>query len=400
MQYEDTTLLFNFYYGSHQPLSSVWHVTNGYVSLIPNFMAWIFAHFPTYWMPFLFAGFPLVLWTITFTVVCGTNLWRNRLDAMVFTSVMGLSCVSQSIFYHNTMSSQWTLLWLLLVLVISRFGENLSVRQLLWRFLVVAVLVPSHPYSILAVPPLILNIILVKTKRVRVQNLFIIALIISYFLTLDHSKSSMENILHLKVLKDICIFFFRDIALFSFFRFNITEIPPLSLSKTVFILVASLAYVTFVTTFIWVHHRAGKKLGFDLRDLVALYLIVGCSLIYFCSYRYEQYWSNPPPRYYVVQQFLWLTILLRMLGRILEVSKANIESQVRVYLLCTLFIAGTHVSQFGQDASSAGVSISPSMSEITRLEKEARKRPGIPLHYQKPGWNGGINVTIIYPASS
>ncbi len=377
MNVEDATVLFNFYYGGTQPLVSVVRAHNGYISLIPQLLGWSISHFATQWQPYLYALAPLCLWSGVFAYVSQCDLWRNRVGGMIFASVAALGCFNYTLFYHNIIYSQWTLLLLLMLMTMTGKDDRRRPGALAVKTAAMTLLTCSHPYSIAVAPPMALRLFRARTHSVRMHCATVIGIAVVYFLSMDRNGVDLVSRLRPAAAVD-----FISITLLAHLR---TTASGIAWTQTrLFLVAALLAYLALFALILYMRLQRGRLLQQDWRDATLLYYLAASSFLYLVSTRFDVYGRSPDPRYVFILQQLWLLFLFRITDQALTFFQVGAARRALVYGLCLLMIPLSHCTVFGQKANvPEGSSRRGAIAALCALEDLAEEFPGTVYHYRE-----------------
>lgn len=198
--HEDGRELFAFYFNHPSP-TEILRYYGGYVSLVPNAIGWAAMRLPLPLSPYVFSLASLLLATIGFYLFSGDgHAWlipeaRTRL---IIAMTLVLLPLGKSYLVTNLMYSQWSLLFLLVVLL-SRWPLPRSSAALIAYVVSVALCTASHPLSLLAAPLCLVQFFYCNTRQQRLAVMLCFLAIIAYhYAGIMHGKDidvSLESIL-------------------------------------------------------------------------------------------------------------------------------------------------------------------------------------------------------------
>lgn len=194
--FEDGRDMLAFYFHNGNP-SAILRFYNGYISLLPNALGWAATRFPLPVAPYIFTLAALMLATTGFYLLTRNGhawLISSPRDRIITGIMLALLPLGKSYMINNLTYSQWSMLFLLIILL-TRAPIPTSLKSLTGYTLVVILLIFSHPLSILAIPLCLIQFALNKQWPQRFCLAVCLFAIIGYQLTgVQHTSSVVISI--------------------------------------------------------------------------------------------------------------------------------------------------------------------------------------------------------------
>ena len=150
--YVEDAVLFNYYYGHTRPLTVIFksHIGQHYLTVIPDFLAWLIAWVDVRWQPWLYQWTGFFCAVLAASVFSFSNLLKTRLMVLLCPLVVGFVGLNHIYYFNTLIYVMYTSVIVLLALLLY---PPPATR---WSFAVQAVLVIvlpwGGPFSILALP--------------------------------------------------------------------------------------------------------------------------------------------------------------------------------------------------------------------------------------------------------
>jgi len=154
---------------------------NGYVSLVPNLIAWIVAKLPIGVVPFLMAGSAFVISIAAYSLfvsrwfrsIVDDDRARRWIAVALAALPLGTPMIFSTLIYQL-----WHLLWIAVLL--SAVPAPASRAGRITHLVVGALAICSHPLSIVVAPICAVNLIVYRSRHDRIKNLWFLAAVVAY----------------------------------------------------------------------------------------------------------------------------------------------------------------------------------------------------------------------------
>lgn len=360
--YEDGTYIFGYYY-SNNSLGSIFRLY-GYLSLLPNLIGYCLLRLPT---EIAYRGFglvPLILFSLTCASIAST---KSRAiipnDRIRWVAALGVVLLpfSSLMLVTSVMYSLWNCLLLLVLMTFWPFPRSIVGR--LSFSLIYAVLLCSHPLSLVVAPILLLRGLLpIAGSRWPWPAIMIFSFILSLYLTFgfeyrpDHLFIKPLNVLSLLLQYASLQVVFPTILGEPLLRWLHSEGLDWIAHAASTILVMSL-----VAQAIRVYHKDRRA---TLGLLILVYLIGTLTILYFFSRSgAESKLFSAAPRYFYVQRVLLFLGIIGLLEKDLNKAQKSLGLRSLFALSMMSWIATLNYFDFGRFSSEL----------IVRRATEARK---------------------------
>lgn len=288
---EDAFHYFNLYYGDGVEFwDAVMRHPHGYINVLPNLLAWIFAKGDVRWVPSLYVAVGLITAMLASTIPACSGRFRNPWILFIVPLVLGLSGMNH-IFYYTTMT------YLMYVSVLILMGLVLLPAPQSWvglvlRALVSVALIFSGPYSVVAFP---LGLFLLFCYRPSKQSFLwaIVAFFCIVFMeTTNSGMMQIGNAFDLEVLRKMGVVMVDRVFFLEF--------------GTIPMGVGLLGVVGVLAGLYWMLWRDPhfRRVGTAMLSIVALAMAP-----LFLSQKFQLY-PDPYACHVLVSQFFWLLFWL------------------------------------------------------------------------------------------
>ncbi len=311
---EDATHYFNLFYGGHHPLGSIFQHPNGYYNIYNNFIAFLAARADILLQPRIYQSVAIMLCVLTVAAVSFSGLFQNRFVLLIAPLLLGLSGLNH-IYYYITLTFQmYMVVLLLLVLLLWRWKLPFIVN--LFFFVLLALLIWSGPYSVLTVPFCLTSLFFFKGRTWT--NLGIIAVTVSYALSVEKSTIMLGNMFNTEILT-------------LWFQTLITKVFFMEMKDSVNTEKIILLLVIFLPLFFIL-----RKEKLYLKTTALLFVIIVSSFApLFLSKKYLLY-QTIYPCHIVIAQFFYLVFILYSADHILR-KFSNYEIQIGSLFMLSVF---------------------------------------------------------------
>ncbi len=178
--FEDGNIFFAHFYNNHA-FAEIFRKYAGYVSLLPNFLAYLVLFLPTHIVRFAFPCAALILAAGTFSLIVSERFNRiipSKYLRVFLVLIILIQPLLQHTLYSNIAYSQWNCLLLSCLLLLTpgsssaaRFGiETVIVTLCIW----------SNPVAVTLLPVIIFNRVTSDKKHIQAGGILLIIALISY----------------------------------------------------------------------------------------------------------------------------------------------------------------------------------------------------------------------------
>jgi len=315
---EDAALHFNKYYAGEKPFISIFDRPNGYVALITNLQAWLYAKLDVMWQPDLYRHSGILLALIAASCLSFSGLFRQPVMLLAVPSVLGLAGLNH-IFFWNTITYQIFTTVVLLVCLLFLPPPATRLRLIL-RLTFIAVLVWSGPYSVVAFGVAVLLLLFRVYPGSTLIYLWTIFCAILYFVAFDGSAVqpfALFNTLHRA--PHLFAVLFEKVLLLDLFG-------EMSLAKGMIPLVV-------ISVLLWILRSDRQYIKLSLTIFT---LMLSSLLLYFVTVKYDRFVIQE--NHVLLSYFFWLVFLLLSIDRVLTQYRTNGFMQGAVIAGLALFI--------------------------------------------------------------
>jgi hypothetical protein len=189
---EDATTYFGRYYGGHEPFSTVFNTSRGYIHLVNSVVAWMVAKADVRYQPGFYLFFAVGCGVVTSLNLSISGLFKNKWVLLILPLVLGLTGINHMVHYNTLIYQIYTLVVLLLCMLF--FPAPRTNCGYIMISVLLCVLPWVGPYSVLTIPMALLLMLFFKGKRK--SYLLIIAIISTtfYFFTIKGGTTRLDLI--------------------------------------------------------------------------------------------------------------------------------------------------------------------------------------------------------------
>ncbi|WP_457577604.1 hypothetical protein [Desulfomarina sp.] len=311
---EDATHYFNLFYGGHKSLSSIFQHPNGYYNIYNNFIAFLAARADILLQPRIYQSVAVLLCVLTVASVSFSGLFQNRFVLLIAPLLLGLSGLNH-IYYYITLTFQmYVVVLLLLVLLLWRWKFPFFIN--LFFFVLLTILIWSGPYSVLTVPFCLTSLFFFRGRTWT--NLGIIAVTVSYALSVEKSTIMLGNLFNTEILT-------------LWFQTLVTQVFLMGMKDSVNTEKIILLLAVFLPLFFIL-----RKERLYLKTTALLFVIIISSFApLFLSKKYLLY-QTIYPCHILTAQFFYLIFILYSADHILK-KFSSYEIQIASLFLLSVF---------------------------------------------------------------
>ena len=315
---EDAALHFNKYYAGEKPFYSIFDRPNGYVAFITNLQAWLYAKLDVMWQPDLYRYSGILLALIAGSYLGFSGLFNQPVMLLAVPGVLGLSGLNH-IFFWNTITYQIFTAVVLLICLLFLPPPATRLRLIL-RLTLIAVLVWSGPYSVIAVGVAVLLLLFRVYPGSISIYLWTIFCAISYFIAFDGSAVqpfALFNTLHRA--PHLFAVLFEKVLLLDLFG-------EMSLAKGMIPLIV-------ISVLLW-NLRSDRR--YIKISLTIFAIMLSSLLLYFVTVKYDRFVVQE--NHILLSYYFWLVFLLLSIDRILTKYRISRYIQAVVMAGLALFV--------------------------------------------------------------
>lgn len=375
---EDATILFNHYYNATDSRVVVWQQHAGYVSLIPNIVAWVLSPAPGDLAPTLYAVVALAISALALALLPFGRLFTSRIYGLAAAGTLALAPPYGAIYQANLIYSQWMILLAASLAIFWMLHEpSLKTHSFLAIFSVPLIL--THPYSILFIMPLAFGAW--KSRETMRKIIYIALMMVTILYATTHARASATTD-STQVVGALMMIVF-DLLTLGFAN---------SAPSASFIMASALIAASVV-----IHLKLAKQrptsvgCRWDVYDGFLIYLMIACALLYLPSPRLGKYGGMIPDRYLMASRFFCLVLILRKVeSYFLAVMSARAFAATAIAFSFTI----RFVTPPKTEALVATPSRLDAMRRIRDAEVQVRITPNreIPVRENAEHW--AINVVV------
>ncbi len=315
---EDAALHFNKYYGGEQPFTSIFDRPNRYIAFITNLQAWLYAKLDVTWQPDLYRYSSFILAVMAASCFSFSGLFRQPVMLLAVPSVLGLAGLNH-IFFWNTITYQ-IFTAVVLVICLLFLPAPATKPRLILRLVLIAILIWSGPYSVMAVPVAFLLLLF----RVHLKNKWVyvwtIVCGLLYFAMLEQSTIQRYALFNEPDrLHHFYSVLFEKILLLDMFGESTSSKVALPIVLVVF--------------FMWFFRKDHRYVKVSL---VIFSLILGSLLLYFLTVKYKRF--EIQENHILLSYYFWLVFLLMCIDRFLEKLPKKKYIHIAVLIGLVLFV--------------------------------------------------------------
>jgi hypothetical protein len=193
--YEDATHMMSFYFNTND-FFYVIRTLNGYISLLPNILAWLFVQLPPIWTPYLIKWAAIIIYSLAVFSFCLPH-FRHIVEKdtyrIIIVLIFCLYPFGKGLMISNLNYSLWNLLYLFILWSLADISA--TNKKFKWAiFLGMTLCAFSHPLTVTSMPLLILLAFRGKIEN-RVFRIYLIVLLTVYFFRHTATQSVSNYIL-------------------------------------------------------------------------------------------------------------------------------------------------------------------------------------------------------------
>ncbi len=294
---EDAALHFNKYFGGAKSFESIFDRPNGYVAFFTNLQAWLYAKTKIEWQPDLYRYSGFLLAMVAASCLSFSGLFRKPVTLLALPGILGLAGLNH-IFFWNTITYQ-IFTTVVLAICLLFLPPPATRLRLLLRLALIAVLIWSGPYSVIAVGVALLLLLLRVYPGSGWIYLWTVVLGVLYFIAFD--GSAVQPLALFNTLHRAPHFFavlFEKVLLLDLFG-------EITLAK-------GLAPLLLISLLLWLL-RADRQ--YIKLSLTIFALMISSLLLYFVTVKYDRFVIQE--NHILLSYFFWLVFLLLSIDRIL-----------------------------------------------------------------------------------
>lgn len=293
---EDSIHYFNFFYGDVRGLAGILQHPNGYYNLFNNLVAWLVAKADVTYVPLIYQSVCIGLSFLTIAAFSFSGLVTSRYMLCIAPLLLGLSGMNHLYYYVSLTFQMYVVVLLLLILMLRRTAASRPVEALL--FVLMAFLVWSGPYSVLAVPLTLAFMFFFRDRTVTCIGLLLVT--VAYTLSVTKSTIMLENLFRPEILRLWGTTLVTDVFFMGFK-------DSVNLEKLLLVAATFLAVLLLL-----------RKDRFYLKTAALLLVVIVASLAPLLLSKKILLYQKILPCHLLIAQFFWLALILFTADRLLR----------------------------------------------------------------------------------
>ena len=293
---EDSIHYFNYFYGDVRAFADILRHPNGYYNLFNNLVAWLTAKADVLLQPLIYQTVCIGLSFLTLAAFSFSGLVANRYLLFISPLLLGLSGMNHLYYYISLTFQMYVVVLLLLILMLRRHKAALPVEVIL--FVLMAFLVWSGPYSVLAVPLGAAFIVFFRDRTITCAGLLLVT--VAYTLSVTESTIMLENIFDPEILRIWGTTLVADVFFMGFKE---------SVNIEKLLVVAGAALTIFLLL---------RRDRLYLKTAVLLLIIIVASFAPMLLSKKILLYQRIYPCHLLIAQFFWLVLILFTADRLLK----------------------------------------------------------------------------------